>query len=90
MAQVLDELENTEKNLETAINSLGRDIKREDPTVASLLNSSSKKIFYQLNKVKKRLISNREIRDSDTSRQVSYLVNQLMPGNQLQERVVNF
>jgi len=90
LGQILDEFESTEQNLQAALMSLERSIQNIDPTVASMLNNSSRKIFYQLKKVSKRLIANREIRDSNTSRQISYLTNQLLPQKQLQERIVNF
>ncbi len=87
---VLGEFEKTETGWETAIRTLSREIELKDPPVASMLENSARKIFYQLNKVKRRLISNQGVRDSDTSRQISYLLNQLVPRKQFQERVINF
>jgi uncharacterized protein YllA (UPF0747 family) len=55
-----------------------------------MLENSSKKIFYQMDKVRNRLIHNAGIRDSITTRHISYLTHHLRPQNGLQERVVNF
>jgi bacillithiol biosynthesis cysteine-adding enzyme BshC len=90
IGEILRELEETRTCLEKRLFSLKGEIDGIDPTISSMLENSSKKIFYQMDKVRNRLIHNAGIRDSITTRHISYLTHHLRPQNGLQERVVNF
>jgi len=90
LGDLLGEFEDTERQWRLKIQELHRLTEPMDPPVATMLNNAAEKILYQLNKVRNRLVLNQESRDSVTSRQLTYLLNQLKPRKQLQERVLNF
>ncbi len=76
--------------LETRIEALMAALQEFDPSVAEMLGNSGRKIEYQLEKVRKRFIANRQQQTGHVEEQLTYLINRLLPDGKLQERVFNF
>jgi bacillithiol biosynthesis cysteine-adding enzyme BshC len=61
-----------------------------DHSIVDMLETSEKKILYQLQKVRNRFILNSTRRREDLARHVKNLENRLIPKGKSQERVINF
>ena len=55
-----------------------------------MLERAKRKIFYQVDKVQNRFVSNHRNFSSDFDRHLDYLYSHLYPQGKLQERVINF
>ncbi|MGH9340115.1 MAG: bacillithiol biosynthesis cysteine-adding enzyme BshC [Acidobacteriota bacterium] len=87
---VLNEFDEISSDLANRLESLQGGIAKSDPTVAEMLSRSQRKIFYQVNKVRRRFIANQSSRASHIGRHLDYLYLRLYPNQSLQERVINF
>lgn len=84
------ELDEIHQGLTAGIDRLRKGLESMDPTVAALLEGSSRKIYFQLDKVRRRLVSNTREQDAVLARHIEHLRNHLCPGGGLQERTLNF
>ena len=69
---------------------LRQHVSLQDHTIADMLETSERKILYQLQKVRNRFILNSTRRREDPTRHVRNLESRLIPKGKSQERVINF
>jgi bacillithiol biosynthesis cysteine-adding enzyme BshC len=87
---VLEELDALRSTLSEGLGRVGSKIEEEDPTVAGMLQGTTRKIFYQLDKVSRRFVTNYQTHRHHMQRHLAHLSNHLTPRRRLQERVLNF
>ncbi len=88
--KVLEDFDNLHRTLDKRLLTLRREIEKADPPVAEMLERAKRKIFYQVDKVQNRFVSNHRNFSSDFDRHLDYLYSHLYPQGKLQERVINF
>ncbi|MBI4456578.1 MAG: bacillithiol biosynthesis cysteine-adding enzyme BshC [Acidobacteria bacterium] len=79
-----------DQNAKKELDSLLGLATRVDPTIAIALQTSRKKIDYQLNKIRKKMLRLAAEKDRLLKSQANYLHNLVYPGGVLQERKINF
>jgi bacillithiol biosynthesis cysteine-adding enzyme BshC len=89
-AEILADFESLRKDLSDRLGELKGRIAAEDPTVSALLEGSSRKIHYQIDKVVRRFALNHQSQEGFRGEHLTYLRSLLFPGNQLQERALGF
>lgn len=89
-SQTLQRFDDLKESLSGQIDELESALRAEDPTVADMLKNARKKIDYQVDKVSRRYISNQQERNGALGSRLASLHNRLLPGDQLQERKLNF
>lgn len=87
---ILEEFDALQLELEEKLTSLQSGLAAADPTVTEMLKGAEKKILYQVNKAKRRFITNYQTRAEHLDRHLNYLYSHLYPEGKLQERVINF
>jgi uncharacterized protein YllA (UPF0747 family) len=88
--KILDQLEGVQREMKVLLQSLQDGLQAADPTVAEMLVGTEKKIYYQIEKIQKRFVSNHRTRADNFGQHLDYLYSRLYPKGKLQERVVNF
>ena len=88
--QILGKLESVQEELRAALQSLGDDIVKIDPTVAEMLGGAEKKILYQIEKIQKRFVANHRNQQENFGQHLDHLYSHLYPKGKLQERVISF
>jgi bacillithiol biosynthesis cysteine-adding enzyme BshC len=84
--EIFDELE---RNLSKSFKGLGDELIQIDPSLKGALETSQKKILYQLGKLKHGLYEGEKKRNEILVRQIERTSNHLYPNGRLQERVFN-
>jgi bacillithiol biosynthesis cysteine-adding enzyme BshC len=84
--EIFDELE---QSLSKSFMSLGEELFQVDPSLKGSLETSQKKILYQLGKLKHGLYEGEKKRNEILVRQIERASNHLYPNGRLQERVFN-
>ena len=79
----------TEKNVNSELDRLGKKLKAIDPTLASALETGRRKINYQLDGLRTRFHRAQMARDEAAQRQLQRAFDQLYPEKSLQERHIN-
>lgn len=87
---ILAEFRDIKSGLEDKLDGLDARLEPVDPTVAEMLGRARQKIFYQLEKVEHRFVSNHRVRDQHLGRHLDHLYSHVFPRGKLQERVFNF
>ena len=87
--EVLEELDAVKRRLSDQLQHLRKKLVEEDRTVSELLDGASRKMHYQLGRVRRRFALNRSNAEDYRRRHLAYLGNHLFPRRRLQERVVN-
>ena len=88
--RILEEFKHLNKDLRGKSDALKKMIEPVDSSVAEMLERAEQKVFYQFDKVQKRLVDNYAVRNSHLERHLNYLFAHLYPEGKLQERVINF
>jgi len=89
-AALLEDIDLLKTDLSNRTGFLIEKLAAEDPTVAQLLEGASRKINYQIDKVRRRFILNHETNEVYREGHLDYLRSHLVPRNGLQERYLNF
>jgi bacillithiol biosynthesis cysteine-adding enzyme BshC len=87
---VLRGFDHLRNDVERRLEELGRGINALDPPVADMLENSGRKMLYQVDKVRRRFVTNRELSTGYLKRHLDHLLGHLVPLSQLQERTINF
>lgn len=88
--QITDQLDRLREGIGGKLESLRKEVGKIDPPLAQMLEHTQRKIFYQVDKVKRRFIINYQTRDAHLGRHLDYLYPRLYPKGKFQERVINF
>jgi uncharacterized protein YllA (UPF0747 family) len=85
----LETFDSLKKDVDKNLSRVRKQIRPIDPTLVPMLDKAGAKIDYHIDRVKNRLVFNREIRDSTVARQIAYLRNLIGSTGNLQERRIN-
>lgn len=88
--EVLQNFDSLRSEVEGKLELLQKSVTHTDPPVAEMLARAEKKVIYQIDRVKKRFITNYHNRGSHLGQHLHYLYAHLYPEARLQERVINF
>jgi len=78
-----------EKNIETELDRLDRQLSSSDPTLATNLATRRRKIEYHIATLRKKALLSEVRKDETMRRQIDDLFNSLVPNGGLQERTLN-
>lgn len=82
-----DSVERTQNTFSSALNALSRDLQRFDVTLAAALETSRRKIEYQVGKISRKTAKQIMARDEQATRDAASLSGLVFPENHLQERL---
>lgn len=83
-------LDSLDRELADRLDTIRGRLEEEDPPVAEMLETAGRKIHYQIEKVRRRVILNQREKNGVLESHLAHLRSHLLPAGGLQERFINF